>query len=195
MMRALFVFSAACLLVLPSAAHAEDPYGLGPASSTPATIITTWGTHSASSSDGTSVTHDSPVTRARELLTRARFLDDAASTDEKAATDLASRLGALRTAAKTARERAERATPEEREVMGARAEDLETDVIVSEAEIGFKRKTAADNRRVARELRVRAVRLVRETPTALDEATANPCDPPFRFTADGRKVYRVECLK
>ena len=51
---------------------------------------------------------------------------------------------------------------------------------------------AADNRRVARELRARAVKLVRETPAERGEATS--CDPPFRFTPDGRKIYRLECL-
>ena len=93
-----------------------------------------------------------------------------------------------------ARERADKASPDERELLGARADDLETDVIVSEAEITFKRRTAADNRRVARELRLRAVKLVREAP-AFEDAAATSCDPPFRFTADGRKIYRVECLK
>jgi len=95
------------------------------------------------------------------MLTRARFLDEAATVDEKAALDLANHLAALRASAKVARERADKATPEERELLGARAEDLETDVIVSEAEITFKRRTASENRRVARELRMRAVKLVR----------------------------------
>jgi hypothetical protein len=128
------------------------------------------------------------------MLTRARFLDEAAAIDEKAATELANRLSSLRVAAKTARDKAERATPDERELLGARAEDLETDLVVSEAEVTFKRRTAVENRRVARELRARAVKLVREAPT-FEDPTANACDPPFRFTADGRKSYRVECLK
>ncbi len=178
-------------LFVPTAAHADDPYGLG-SSSSPA--ITTWGGRTSSLVDATSVTRDAPVTRARDMLTRARFLDEAATVDEKAALDLANHLGALRASAKVARERAEKATPEERELLGARAEDLETDVIVSEAEITFKRRTAAENRRVARELRMRAVKLVREAP-ALEDSIANSCDPPFRFTNDGRKIYRVECLK
>ncbi len=173
------------------AALADDPYGLAQSSDG---SLTTWGGRGSALVDGTSVSRDSPVTRAREMLTRARFLDEAATVDEKAATDLASRLGALRVSAKLARERAGKATAEERELLGARADDLETDVIVSEAEITFKRRTAADNRRVARELRLRAVKLVREAP-AYEDATANVCDPPFRFTADGRKIYRVECLK
>lgn len=187
--------------MVPGTAYADDPYGLAPGQHSSAgrggvydPTFATWGGGVRTSLDATSVSRDSPVTRAREILTRARFLDDAAATDEKNAADLASHLASLRAAAKTAREKAERATPEERELLGARADDLETDVIVSEAEISFKRRTAADNRRVARELRLRAVKLVREAP-AEEAATASACDPPFRFTADGRKVYRVECLK
>lgn len=186
-----FVFA----LALPGTALADDPYGLSPgsASSSPSTL-TTWGGHGSAVVDATSVSRDSPVTRAREMLTRARFLDEAATVDEKAAIDLANRLGTLRASAKVARERADKASPEERELLGARADDLETDLIVSEAEVTFKRRTAAENRRVARELRLRAVKLVREAPV-FEDPTANVCDPPFRFTADGRKTYRVECLK
>ncbi len=184
-------FALAFALFVPTAALADDPYGLGSSSSS---AITTWGGRTSSLVDATSVTRDAPVTRARDMLTRARFLDEAAAVDEKAALDLANHLGALRASAKVARERADKATPEERELLGARADDLETDVIVSEAEITFKRRTASENRRVARELRLRAVKLVREAP-AFEDPTANSCDPPFRFTNDGRKIYRVECLK
>ncbi len=192
-----FALALALVLALPGTALADDPYGLSPSStSSPSSssTLTTWGGHGSALVDATSVTRDSPVTRAREMLTRARFLDEAATVDEKGATDLARRLSALRGSAKVARDRADKATPEERELLGARAEDLETDVIVSEAEITFERRTASENRRVARELRIRAVKLVREAP-AFEDAAANACDPPFRFTADGRKIYRVECLK
>jgi hypothetical protein len=168
-----------------------EPYGLAPGAGS---AIATWGSRTAPPADATSVARDAPATRARDMLSRARFLDDAASVDEKAATELAARIPSLRTAAKAARDRAERGTPEERELLGARAEDLETDVVISEAEITFKRSTAAENRRTAHELRLRAMRLVRE-PTRTDEPVASACDPPFRYTADGRKVYRVECLK
>lgn len=199
--KGLSLVALAVALAVPGTALADDPYGLAPGQPSNAgrggiydPTFATWGGGSRMSLDATSVSRDSPVTRAREMLTRARYLDDAATTDEKNAAELASRLGALRTAAKVAREKAERATPEEREVLAAHADDLETDVIVSEAEISFKRRTAADNRRVARELRLRAVKLVREAP-ADEAAMADACDPPFRFTADGRKVYRVECLK
>jgi hypothetical protein len=198
-----FAFAVALVATVaaPATALADDPYGLASTkpSATSATSaasrpLTTWGGQGSSYDDATSASRDAPVGRAREMLTRARFLDEAATVDEKSATELASRIGALRASAKTARERAEKAAPEDRELLGARAEDLETDVIVSEAEIAWKRRTAADNRRVARELRVRAVKLVREAP-AYEDPTANACDPPFRFTADGRKIYRVECLK
>jgi hypothetical protein len=136
------------------------------------------------------------VSRARELLDRARFLDEAALAAEKTATDLTTRLPNLRIAAKAARDRASRAkaADPERDNLLARAEDLEVDVAVSEAEVSVKRRVAVDNRRVARELRARAVRLVREG--ADDEpAPVSSCDPPFRYTQDGRKIYRVECLK
>ena len=61
----------------------------------------------------------------------------------------------------------------------------------------FVPKTEGDVRmacNIARELRVRAVKLVREAP-ATEEPTALACDPPFRYTPDGRKIYRIECLK
>lgn len=187
---------ASVLCGAPGTALADDPYGLAPGHAPSSGSIATWGSgRTGSLADATSVARDAPVTRAREMLTRARFLDDAAAVDEKAATELATKLVTLRAAAKTARDRVEKAAPEEREVLGARAEDLEADVIVSEAEIGFKRRTAADNRRVARELRLRAVKLVREAPLTDDTPAASSCDPPFRYTADGRKIYRVECLK
>jgi hypothetical protein len=186
--------------VVPSTARADDPYGLAPGKASPpaSSPLATWGgARGTTPVDVTSVSRDSPITRARDMLTRSRLLDDAATIDEKAATELAGRLPAMRAAAKTARERAERSTPEERELMGARADDLEADVVISEAEVTFKRKTAVDNRRIAHELRSRAVRVVREEPaqTQLYDPTASACDPPFRYTADGRKVYRVECLK
>jgi hypothetical protein len=190
-----FVLVIVVAVAAPGTALADDPYGLAAGTSgTSSTPIATWGGRGGSLVDATSVSRDAPVTRAREMLTRARFLDEAATVDEKAAVDLAARLGTLRTSAKAARDRADKAPPDERELLGARADDLETDIIVSEAEITFKRRTAAENRRVARELRLRAVKLVRDAP-AYEDPTASACDPPFRITADGRKIYRVECLK
>lgn len=190
---------AVCALVtMPSAALADDTQSTS--------VPTTWGGVQGTHSDATSTSLDAPVTRARELLGRARFLDDAATTDEKAAAELQARISALRTAAKAARDKADHAGADDKEVLVARAEDLETDLAVSEAEITFKRRAAADNRRVARELRQRAVRLVRDTPGSSGYATESmadaertptrmvSCDPPFRFTADGRKLYRLECL-
>ena len=182
----------ASALFVPIIALADDPYGLAPDG--PATLPT-WGNARALYDPSTTgVARDAPVARARQLLTRARLLDDAALADEKAAADLVAKLPPLRIAAKVARDRADRATSEDKEALGARADDLETDVIVSEAEVTFKRKIAANNRRYARELRARAVMLATEAPLA-EEATASTCDPPFRFTPDGRKIYRIECLK
>lgn len=135
---------------------------------------------------------ESIVSRAREMLNRARFLDEAATNDEKAAVDLAARLPGIRVAAKAARDRADRATGADKEALVSKAEDLEAEIAVSEAELAMKKRAAAEDRRVARDLRVRAVRLVREAP---DDSTVGVCDPPYRFTADGRKIYRVECLK
>jgi hypothetical protein len=199
------------LLSLPRAASADDPYNpsdpWGAASNANrGTTFSTWGVgHAPPMADVTSLSRDAPVTRAREMLLRARFLDEAAAIDEAAAAVLVVRLASMRTSAKIAREKADKATPEEREALGARADDLETDVVVSEAEVGFKRRTAAENRRVARDFRVRAVKLVRDAPAldkpALDKpaadeaAAAQSCDPPYRYAADGRKLYRVECLK
>lgn len=127
------------------------------------------------------------------MLARARLLDEAATADEKAATELAARLPALRASAKAARDRADRAAGNDRETLVSRAEDLEADLAISEAETTSRRRSAVENRRVARDLRARAVRTVREAPA--DPPPASPCDPPYRFTADGRKIYRIECLK
>jgi hypothetical protein len=77
---------------LPGAARADDPYGLAPGQLAGANTFATWGgARGLSQSDATSVSHDSPVTRAREMLTRARFLDEAAAIDEKKAAELAGR--------------------------------------------------------------------------------------------------------
>ena len=152
----------------------------------------TWGSSATTVAEPPA--EESPVARARDLLARARLLDEAAAADEKAATELAARLPTLRASAKAARDRADRAAGDDREMLVSRAEDLEADVAVSEAETTAKRRSAIENRRVARELRARAVRTVREAP-AEPPATTSPCDPPFRFTADGRKIYRIECLK
>lgn len=189
MRRALLLVTLAFAIVVPASALADDPYGLAPGS---AGNLPTWG-NARAINDATSVSRDAPVTHARELLTLARSLDDAANVDEKAATELAAKLVSLRIAAKAARDGADRATVEDKEILGARAEDLETEIFVSEAEVVFMRTTAADNRRLARGLRRRAVKLVREAPPH-EEPTA-VCDPPFRYTPDGRKIYRIECFK
>lgn len=164
----------------------------GTCAAAPSAPTSTWG--SQSSSAAAPAAEESPVVKARDLLARAKLLDEAATTDEKAAVEIAARLPTLRISAKTARDRADRASGDDRELLVSRAEDLEADLAVSEAEATHKKKTASDNRRMARELRARAVRLVREAPVDAPSTNA-PCDPPYRFTVDGRKIYRVECLK
>jgi hypothetical protein len=101
----------------------------------------------------------SPVALARELVLRARRLDESATIDERAATALAAELPAKRSAAKVAREVANKATIDSKPALEARAEDLETDVIVTDAEITARRNAAAEDRRMAKDLRARAVRL------------------------------------
>lgn len=189
--RGLCLLVVASALIVPATALADDPHARAQASST----LPTWGNaHTLYDPSPTPAAHEAPVMRARQLLTRARHLDEAATADERAATELVAKLAALRTAAKAARDHAEKASVDDKEAFGARADDLETDVIVSEAEVTFKRKTAANNRRYARELRARAVMLATEAPLA-EEPAALGCEPPFRFTPDGRKIYRIECLK
>jgi hypothetical protein len=185
-------------VALAGAARADEPTNPFAASSPPGAPITIGtaaapGQAPAAGSPGARslALEESVVGRAREMLLRARFLDEAATNDERVATDIAARLPTLRVAAKGARDRADKAASAEKEGLVARAEDLEAELAVSEAELAMKRRAAAEDRRVARELRVRAVRLVRE---GQDEAVSS-CDPPFRFTADGRKIYRVECLR
>lgn len=135
------------------------------------------------------------VGRARDLLTRARVLEETASSDERLVTDLTKALPALRLAAKAARERATRAESAGRpdaEVLVIRAEELEAELAVGEVEVVVRRHAAESTRRLARELRALAVRSVKD-PTPSAEPTL-PCDPPYRYTADGRKLYRVECF-
>jgi hypothetical protein len=168
-------------------ALADPPANPYAASSPPGAPVTL-------SSDRTLTAEESVVMRAREMLNRARFLDEAAVNDDKAAIDLATRLPNLRVAAKSARDRADRATGADKEALVSKAEDLEADLAISEAELAMKKRAAAEDRRVARDLRARAVRLVRDGALAEDLALG-ACDPPYRFTADGRKIYRVECLK
>jgi hypothetical protein len=127
------------------------------------------------------------------MLARARLLEEAATADDKAAADLNARLPTLRLSAKVARDRADRATGDDRDTLVARAEDLEADLAVSEAETTAKRRSAIDNRSRARELRALAIKLVKEPPPT--STVASTCDPPYRFTNDGRKIYRIECLK
>jgi hypothetical protein len=161
---------------------------------TPAPIAT-WGATPASNNAGAAAPIlDSPVARARDLLARAKILDEQATSDERSSAELAVRLPQLKASAKAAREKAEKAAGEERDRAVALAEELEADVTVSEAEIIAKKRTAADNRQTASMLRARALHIVREgsEPPA---ATSSNCDPPFRFTADGRKIYRVECFR
>jgi hypothetical protein len=164
----------------------QNPYSASSPPGAPVTI-------GAGPETARNVPDEGVVGRARELLNRARFLDEAAANDEKTANDLAARLPNLRIAAKAARDRAERAKDPDRDALLAKAEDLEAEVAVSEAELTLRKHTAVEDRRVARELRQRAVRLVREAPEESSLATA--CDPPYRFTADGRKIYRIECLR
>jgi hypothetical protein len=160
---------------------------------TPAPIAT-WGATPASNAVTAAPVLDSPVARARDLLARAKILDEQATSDEKSSAELAVRLPQLKATAKVAREKAEKATGEERDRAIALAEELEADVTVSEAEIIAKKRSAADNRQTASMLRARALHIVREgaEPAA---APSSSCDPPFRFTPDGRKIYRVECFR
>jgi hypothetical protein len=173
------------LLTFASSAYADDK-----CPTPPVAPKVTWG---ATPSANAPAADESPVSKARDLMARAKFLDEAATADERAAVDLTAKLPSLRAAAKTAREKADKATATDKIALDAKAEELETDVTISEAETAEKRKAAADNRRVARELRARAVKLVKETPAEREEIAS--CDPPFRFTHDGRKIYRLECLK
>lgn len=101
----------------------------------------------------------SPVALARELLLRARRLDDSATVDERVAAALTAELPAKRVAAKNARDAVSKASPEQLAAAEARADDLETDVIVTEAEIVARRNAASEDRRMAKDLRARAVRL------------------------------------
>lgn len=158
---------------------------------TPAPIAT-WGVTPASSPAPPVL--DSPVARARDLLARAKILDEQATSDERSSAELALRLPQLKASAKAAREKAEKSSADERDAAVAHAEELEADVVVSEAEIIAKKRTAADNRQTASMLRSRALQVVREGTTESPQ-TSGACDPPFRFTADGRKIYRVECFR
>ncbi len=205
------VFAVAFLPILASSreACADDPYVVAP-SIVPTHVAeprVTWAssrtvsTASHEASTSSRDLPDSPVVRARDSLLRARSLDEAASLDERAADEIAAKLQEMMAAAKGARATADKSPPETRERLKARADDLEVDVAVSEAEITDKRRTAADQRSAARELRSHALALVRQPQVvqeraALASASASAsCDPPFSYTPEGHKVYRVACLK
>lgn len=157
--------------------------------------------------DGAAVEDAQPsvVSRAKDLLARARFLDESALSDERVATDLDKKLPQMRDALAKALLAAD-ARPAERQALVARAESIEADITVSEAEILVRRRSAVDNRRVAREFRERAVALVKAEsapPPPPPKGSAGlplylpaqrECSPPFAFTPDGRKVYKIECL-
>jgi len=99
-----------------------------------------------------------PAAQARELLARARSLDEAALSDERIAANLTAELPAKRVAAKAARDAANVASPDKKPALEAHAEDLEAEVLVSEAEVSARRNAAAEHRKWARELRAKAVR-------------------------------------
>lgn len=128
--------------LVPSLAHADEPSRC-PA---PPLAVREW--------------DPSAVALARELLVCARGQDEAALGDEKIAAALAAELPAKRAAAKAARDAAKKASADQREAFEARAEDLETEVIITEADIASRRNAAAEQRKSAKELRARAVRLV-----------------------------------
>lgn len=156
-------------------------------------VPATWG--ASGTSAAASPVLDSPVARARDLLARARLLDETANTDEKSSTEIASRLPTLRNAAKVAREKADHATSADKESLVAHAEELEADVVVSEAEVISRKRAAIDNRQTAAALRARAIHIVREGAADTIAPVSSNCDPPFRFTSDGRKIYRIECFR
>lgn len=159
------------------------------------TPITTWGVTNASNTVATAPALDSPVARARDLLARAKILDDQATADEKTSIDLQARLPQLRVNAKAARDKADHAPPAEKDAAVANAEQLAADVTVSEAEVISRKRMAVDNRQTASMLRARALHIVRENTNEPYTDEGSPCDPPFRFTNDGRKIYRLECFR
>lgn len=131
-----------------------------------------------------------PVVRAREMLTRAKSLYEAATADENEATELDARLPALRKAAHAAREKAVRATGADEESLTAHAETLEADLAISEAELAMKRRTAAEGRRAARDLRARAVRLARGVSTTPEREDA-ACESRL----DARRLSRLDGIR
>lgn len=118
----------------------------------------------------------SPTTLARDLLARARALDEAALADERSAATIATDLPAKRAAAKVARDQADRASGPDKVALEASAEDLETEVAISEVETVTKREAAASRRLRARELRARALRLVQGASALLPRSRAHQSD-------------------
>lgn len=175
-MRGLFVLASLMVFsIVPSLAHADEASGVGPTEGTA-------GAGSVYDPLGVSSSLRSPdlmVRRAREMLVRAKYLDETATSDERLAADLVLRLPTLRKAASVARDKAEHALASEREALSQHAEELEADLAVSEAEVTVKKRLAADNRRMARELRIRAVGLVREATVAVQPRA------PIAVRADG----------
>jgi hypothetical protein len=104
---------------------------------------------------------DGRITRARELLGRARKADESATQDQKVANELSKKLDGLRQQAIAARRSADVAQPQDREDAVALAEQAEAELALSEAEIVQRRTAATDARKAARDLRDRALRVMR----------------------------------
>ncbi|AKU98577.1 hypothetical protein AKJ09_05241 [Labilithrix luteola] len=176
-MRGLFVFASLMVCsIVPSLARADEASGSVPeaeASTGAGSVYDPLGMSSSLRSP------DLMVRRAREMLVRAKFLDETATSDERLAADLLLRMPTLRKSASSAREKADHATASDLEALAQRADELEADLAVSEAEVTVKKRLAADNRRMARELRVRAVGLVREATAAVQVRS------PVAVRADG----------
>ena len=160
--------------LLPIAAHADDK----PAQAKPEAKI-----------------EESVVRHAREMVDRAKFLEETATGDEKAAWEIAKRIDDLRQRLRLAKDRALAAkdTDKDKDALVAKAEEIEADLVVSEAEVITKRRAVIENRRVARDLRATAVKMVKEA-SVEPPSLAWTCNPPFSYDLSGRKIYRVQCL-
>lgn len=147
---------------------------------------------------------ESVVRHAREMVDRAKFLEEAAAVDEKAAWEIAKRIDDLRQRLRVAKDRvlAAKDTDRDKDALVAKAEEIDADLVVSEAEVITKRRAVIENRRVARDLRAAAVKMVKEAPidALRDSRGGEPaslawaCNPPFSYDLSGRKIYRLQCL-
>jgi len=145
----------------------------------------------------------SALAQARDLIARARVLDEVAASEEKLAVELAKKVAAQRSEVKRLRHAA--TFRPEKDALTDRADAIEAELLVNELDIEEQKHAAAEHHRSARELREHAVDVVRGRVAYVVHRHRDPllpmyipadweCSPPYTLQPDGRRLYKHECL-